>query len=92
MTDRKQSKEDFERSLARLEERAIMRSSHEIEDSVVINQRASLRVPKAKKSLPPPFSYLHAFIESVPPQHRVWPLLLAMILGAVGFAKVKGWF
>ncbi len=85
------NKEERDRALARLEVRAEMRSAHEIEDTKVIDQRASLRVPKSKKSLPPPFSYAKAFLDSVPPQHRVWPLILGMLLGALIYAKAKGW-
>lgn len=83
-----------ERELAieRLRVRAEMRSAHEIEDTKVINQRASLRVQEKKKSIPPPFSYALAFLQSVPPRHRVWPLILGMLLAAAGYAKAKGWF
>jgi hypothetical protein len=82
-----------ERDLAieRLKIRAEMRSAHELEDSVVINQRASMRVEDKPKSLPPPLSWAAHFLNSIPAQHRVWPLLLMIILGAVGFALSKGW-
>ena len=90
MTD--ENKKLRDRALTELTVRAEMRSNHEFEDSVVIDQRATLRTPKPKKSLPPPLSYIHRFLISVPSHHRIWPLLLGMVLAAIGFAKIKGWF
>lgn len=89
MSERNQRERDL--AIERLKVRAEMRSAHEIEDSKVISDRASLRVPPSKKSLPPPFSYALEFLKSVPPQHRVWPLLLGMLLAGLGYAKAKGW-
>lgn len=68
-----------------------MRSHDELEDSRVIRDRASIRVEGKPKSLPPPLSWAAAFLNSVPSQHRVWPLLLMIILGALGYALSKGW-
>ena len=88
MTENNKKERDL--ALERLTVRAEMRSAHEIEDTKVIQDRASLRV--AKKSLPPPFSWAYRFLNAVPPQHRVWPLLLGMVIAAAGYAKAKGWF
>lgn len=81
--------EQRDRAIDRLKIRAEMRSAHEIEDTGVIDQRALRRAKN--KSLPPPLSWAATFLDTVPPQHRVWPLLLMILLGSVGYALTKGW-
>jgi len=84
------NKKERDLALERLTVRAEMRSAHEIEDTKVIQDRASLRV--GKKSLPPPFSWAYQFVTVVPAHQRFWIIIIGMLLGAAGYAKAKGWF
>jgi hypothetical protein len=97
--------DDERRKLAiqRLKVRAEMRSAHELEDSVVIQQRAEER-QKAASLAPPsgngtahgPFAWLVqpviAVLKLVPPPHRVFIAGLLVLTVFAGIGKARGWW
>lgn len=96
MADDRERKLELAKLTERVETRKRNRllSTPEEENTGVIESRAIERV---KKSDPPPtgpFSWLVSpilsLVRSVPPQHRVWPVMLILLLSGGALARYFG--